>query len=121
MNLPKQTHPVVLRSRGAALGLSLFVKQVLKDSGVVVFLVCFFPIAINTGVVRKGLFISVGGTRGPKLFEPAKATVKIFFKTLDFTYSDELLFRGIDEKGAIAQHPTALSEAFLAGQRLAQE
>lgn len=79
------------------------------------------PIATKTGGERKGLFISVGGTRGPKLFEPAKATVKIFFKTLDFTYSDELLFRGIDEKGAIAQHPTALKEAFLAGQRLAQE
>ena len=79
------------------------------------------PIAIKTGKERKGLFISVGGTRGPKLFEPAKATVKIFFKTLDFTYSDELLFRGIDEKGAIARHPSALREAFLAGQRLAQD
>ena len=74
----------------------------------------------NKGKERKGLFISVGGTRGPKLFEPAKATVKIFFKTLDFTYSDELLFRGIDGKGAIAHHPTALRDAFLAGNRLAQ-
>jgi hypothetical protein len=63
----------------------------------------------------------VGGTKGPKLFEPAKATVKIFFKTLDFTYSDELLFRGIDEQGAIAHHPTALRDALLAGNRLAQD
>ncbi len=79
------------------------------------------PLPTNRGRGRKGLFISVGGTRGPKLFEPAKATVKIFFKTLDFTYSDELFFRGIDEKGAIAHHPTALREAFWAGQRLAQD
>lgn len=76
-------------------------------------------VAANEGKVRRGLFISVGGTRGPKLFEPAMATVKIFFKTLDFTYAGELLYRGIDRKGEIVEHPTALKEAFDAGRRLA--
>lgn len=77
------------------------------------------PVAANEGRDRRGLFISVGGTRGPKLFEPARATVKIFFKTIEFTYAGDLLYRGIDKKGAILEHPTALKEAFEAGQKLA--
>lgn len=77
------------------------------------------PVPTNEGRERRGIFVSVGGRRGQGLFQPAMATVKSFFKTLDFSYADELLFSGIDEKGAIAQHPTALKEAFLAGQRLA--
>jgi len=79
------------------------------------------PIATNGGRERKGLFLSLGGTKGPKLFEPALATIRLWFKTLNVTYSGDLLFRGIDEKGAIAQHPTALRDAFTAGQRLAED
>jgi len=67
---------------------------------------------------RKGFFISVGGRRIANLFEPALATVKTLFRILDITYAGELLFPGIDEKGAIAKHPDALRQAFLAGQEL---
>jgi multimeric flavodoxin WrbA len=67
---------------------------------------------------RKGLFISVGGMKIANLFEPALATVKSLFKVLDITYAGELLFPGVDEKGAIAKNPEALKQAFLAGQRL---
>ncbi len=70
---------------------------------------------------RKGVFISVGGTKSRDLFEPAKATVKIFFRTIDVEYWGELLYRGVDEKGAIRQHPTALKEAFVLGKRLVEE
>lgn len=70
---------------------------------------------------RKGLFISVGGRRIANLFEPALATIKTLFKVLDITYAGELLFPGIDEKGAIAKHPDALRQAFLAGQKLAED
>ena len=70
---------------------------------------------------RKGLFISVGGRKVAALFEPALATVKSLFKVLDIGYAGELLFRGTDEKGAIAKHPDALSQAFLAGQKLVEE
>jgi multimeric flavodoxin WrbA len=69
---------------------------------------------------RKGLFISVGGMKIANLFEPALATVKSLFKTLDIIYAGELLFSGIDEKGAIAQNPDALKQAFLAGQKLVE-
>ena len=70
---------------------------------------------------RKGFFISVGGRRIANLFEPALATVKTLFRVLDITYAGELLFPGIDEKGAIAKHPDALRQAFLAGQKLAED
>ncbi len=76
------------------------------------------PVTFGTGSERNGFFLSVGGTAGPKLFEPALATVKIFFKTLEIDYTGGLFFRSIDEKGAIKQHATALQEAFLAGQNL---
>ena len=70
---------------------------------------------------RKGLFISVGGRRVANLFEPALATVKAVFNTLNITYAGDLLFPGVDEKGAIKKHPDALHQAFLAGQRLVEE
>ena len=70
---------------------------------------------------RKGLFIAVGGTRFAKLFEPSQATIKALFNSLDITYAGELLFRGVDEKGAITQHPDALKQAFLAGQKLVED
>lgn len=79
------------------------------------------PVATNEGRERRGLFIAVGGRGSTDLFQPAIATVKSFFKSIDFTYAGELLFPVIDEKGAIAHHPTALRDAFLAGQRLAED
>ncbi len=70
---------------------------------------------------RKGLFISVGGRKIANLFEPALVMIKTVFRILDVTYAGELLFPGMDEKGAIAKHPDALSQAFLAGQELVGE
>ena len=70
---------------------------------------------------RKGFFVSVGGTRIKNMFEPSLATVRTWFRILDIAYAGELLFSGIDEKGAIAKHPDALQQAFLAGQKLVEE
>ena len=70
---------------------------------------------------RKGFFVSVGGRKVTNLFEPSLVVVKTFFRILDVTYAGELLFPGIDEKGAIKKHPDALKQAFLAGQRLVGE
>jgi len=70
---------------------------------------------------KKGLFISVGGRKITNLFEPALATVKTFLRILDIAYAGELLFSGVDEKGAIAKHPDALRQAYLAGQKLTEE
>ena len=70
---------------------------------------------------RKGLFISAGGRKVANLFEPALATVRALFNTLNITYAGDLLFHGVDEKGAIARHPDALQRAFRAGQKLIEE
>jgi multimeric flavodoxin WrbA len=70
---------------------------------------------------RKGLFIAVGGMKLASLFEPSLATVKALFKVLDIEYAGDLLFPGVDEKGAIKNHPDALRQVFLAGQRLVEE
>jgi multimeric flavodoxin WrbA len=77
------------------------------------------PVAINPGKERKGIFVSVGGTRFRNLFQPAMATVKSWFTTLDINCDGELVFSGIDDMEAILRHPTALKDAFVVGQKLA--
>jgi len=70
---------------------------------------------------RKGAFIAVGATRGKQLFDGSILTVKYFFKTIGVKYVDELLVRGVDKKGEIKEHPTALMDAFELGKRLASK
>lgn len=76
------------------------------------------PYRTGHGTPRQGFFISVGGTKGTKLFEGAILTVKYFFDIIGVTYAGELLFRKIDTKGAIRKHRTALTEAFNWGRDL---
>src|SRR4030065_2049732 len=64
------------------------------------------------GKRRKGFFISVGGTKGQRVFEGAILTAKYFFDVLNAEYVGELVFRGIEAKGDILQHPEAIQEAF---------
>jgi len=73
---------------------------------------------LNPVKERKGFFVSVGGRKVPNLFDGALITVKTFFRILNLTYAGDLLFSGIDEKGAIGKNPDALQQAFLAGQKL---
>jgi multimeric flavodoxin WrbA len=68
---------------------------------------------------KKGAFIAVGATRGAKLFDGPKLTVRYFFKAINAEYTDELLIRGVDKKGEIKDHPTALADAFTLGKRIA--
>ncbi|MFC2020700.1 flavodoxin family protein [Chloroflexota bacterium] len=70
---------------------------------------------------RKGFFVSVGGRKVANIFEPALVMIKTLFVILDINYAGELLFSGIDKKGAIAKHPDALHQAVLAGQKLVEE
>jgi multimeric flavodoxin WrbA len=68
--------------------------------------------------VRRGVFISVGATRGKKLFEGAVLTVKYFFDAIGVGYSGDLLVRGIDGKAQIKEYPATLQDAFRLGQEL---
>jgi multimeric flavodoxin WrbA len=73
------------------------------------------------GKKRKGFFISVGATKGQKVFEGAILTVKYFFDVLNAEYVGELLYRGVEAKGDILKHPEALQQAFEAGRKLVLE
>lgn len=68
--------------------------------------------------VRKGAFIAVGATKGEKVFDGSILTVKYFFEAIGVKYAYELLVRGVDLKGEVEQHSTALQDAFKLGQNL---
>ncbi len=70
-------------------------------------------------LTRKGLFISVGATRGARLFDGALLTVKYFMDTLDMELWQSLLFRGLDFQGDVQEHPDHLDQARRAGSGLA--
>lgn len=74
--------------------------------------------SITGGRKRPGLFIAAGGMHRPDMFECARVTVRAVFSTLDVTRDLELLYPDTDEKGAILNNPTALDDAFAAGQSL---
>jgi multimeric flavodoxin WrbA len=85
-------------------------KYVLKD-----------PALGKEGRKRAGFFISVGGTKGQKMFEGAVLTVKYFFDALNVPYTGELLVRQVDAKGDILRQPQALADALAAGKSIVQE
>lgn len=67
---------------------------------------------------RRGIFISVGATKGPKLFDGTLLTLRYFFDVLDMELWKSLLYRGLDFEGDILKHPEHLEEAFQAGRDL---
>jgi multimeric flavodoxin WrbA len=73
------------------------------------------------GIKKKGVFISVGATKGAKLFDGTLLTVKYFFDTIDAELSHTLLHRGADGEGEILKHPEAMQEAYNLGMALAGE
>jgi len=73
-----------------------------------------------SGRRRKGVFLSVAGSRGERVFEGPLLTVKYFFDCLEVDLHRCLLYRKIDNKGEIRNHPTALKEAFALGEEIAE-
>ena len=71
-----------------------------------------------TSPLKKGVFIGVGATKGSKLFDGPKLTMKYFFDAINAEYTADLLFRGVDKKGEIKDHPTALADAYELGKSL---
>ena len=82
-------------------------KYVLKD-----------PSLGKEGKRRKGFLISVGGTKGQKVFDGAILTAKYFFDVLNADYVGELVFRNMDALGDIQKQPDALRQAFESGRKL---
>jgi multimeric flavodoxin WrbA len=68
---------------------------------------------------RKGLLISVGATKGKKLFDGMLLSVKYFFDVLDMELWKALLYRQLDFQDDVLKHPEYLEEAYEAGKRFA--
>lgn len=68
---------------------------------------------------RKGVFLSVGGSKGKKLFDGALLSIKYFLETVDAVLWDSLTYRDIDDRGDIQRHPSALDDARALGARFA--
>jgi multimeric flavodoxin WrbA len=66
-------------------------------------------------IKRKGLFISVGATKGKKLFDGVLLSVRYFFDAMDMELWKALLYRQLDFQDDIQKHPEYLEEAFTAG------
>jgi len=68
---------------------------------------------------RKALFISVGATRGKKLFDGILLSLKYFFDVIDMKLWKTLLYRGLDFEGDVLKFPEYLDEAYEAGKEFA--
>jgi len=69
---------------------------------------------------RKGLFISVGATKGKRLFEGTLLSIRYFFEILDTELWRSLLYRSLDLERDILGHPEYLLEAHRSGKELVQ-
>jgi len=76
---------------------------------------------LETRHARRGLFLSTAGVDDPRAFDGALKVMDMFFDVLDIKYYERLLFFRIDQKGAIKNHPTALRNAYTAGEHLMVE
>ncbi len=61
------------------------------------------PVSTKPG--RKGYLISVAATSGARIFEGAILSARYGLDAMDVSYEGELLFPGVDARGAIKKHP----------------
>jgi len=71
-------------------------------------------------IKRKGMFISVGATKGKKLFDGMLLSVKYFFDVLDMELWKALLYRQLDFQEDVFKHPQYLEEAYSSGKQFVQ-
>jgi arsenate reductase len=67
---------------------------------------------------RVGVFLSVGATKGERLFDGASLTMKYFFDAVGARFAESLLYRRVEHPGDIALHPTALGDARESARRI---
>lgn len=68
---------------------------------------------------RKGLVLTVGGRKEEAGIKCVEATATAFFRSISVSEHITVGFTGIDAKGEILNHPSAMMDAFEAGRRLA--
>lgn len=69
---------------------------------------------------RKALFISVGATKGKKLFDGVLLSVRYFLGAINMELWQSLLYRGLDFEGDILKHPEYLEEAYRVGKEFSK-
>jgi len=67
---------------------------------------------------RKGLLLLVGGMKRQDGVKCSNVTATAFFRSISVQEHGVLSYTGVDAKGAILKHPSALREAFDAGAAL---
>lgn len=67
---------------------------------------------------RKGFLLSVGATKGKNLFEGMNLTARYFYDAVGARFEGSLGYRQVEDAGAIADHPTALTEVRETAKRL---
>ena len=67
---------------------------------------------------RKGLLLLVGGMKKEIGVQCAEACAGAFFRTISVPEHETLSYLGVDAKGEILHHPTALKKAYEAGKKL---
>ncbi|HBL23418.1 MAG TPA: hypothetical protein DDZ40_04800 [Deltaproteobacteria bacterium] len=67
---------------------------------------------IQTSAHRKGLLVLVGGMKKQIGADCSGATATAFFRSVSVEEHKTLTFLGIDAKGAIRSHPTALQDVY---------
>lgn len=67
---------------------------------------------------RRGLLLLVGGMKKEIGVQCSEATAAAFFRTVSVPEHRTLSFLGVDARGAVLSHPTALRDAYEAGKAL---
>jgi len=68
---------------------------------------------------RRALVIAVAGSRGKRMFDGIRLTMKYWFDSLEMTYAANLFVNQVDAAGAVLRHPRATAEALRLGAALA--
>ena len=68
---------------------------------------------------RQGFLLAVGATKGKELFNGTSLVAKYFYDAVGARYEGFLGFRKMEAPGAIARHPTALTDARKKGEEIA--
>jgi multimeric flavodoxin WrbA len=69
---------------------------------------------------HKGIFVSTAGLGWDRVFDGAFPVITALFNSVGFEYYDNIIANDMDQFGGIRQHPTALSEAYEKGQKVAR-
>jgi multimeric flavodoxin WrbA len=73
------------------------------------------PILADGEPKRPAYLLALGATNGEKLFDPTLLMLKICLANMDMKLKETLLYRSIEKKADILNHPQALQEAYELG------